>query len=369
METATAGPGGRSSIPSPPQRHGGCRPSRFAGTVTVPIWAWAAFAAFVLTMLALDLFVLHRRAREVSLKEAATWSAVWVAMGLGFAGLLWAWQGGGVAQSYLTGYLIEKSLSLDNVFVFAVIFSAFAVPLRYQHRVLMLGIVGALIMRGAFIAAGVALLDNFHPVIYVFGVLLLVAAIKMVRGGGHAGPRQNRVLRGLSRFLPATDELHGQRFVVRERGRLLATPLLLALIVVETTDVIFAVDSIPAILAITTDTFVVYTSNVFALLGMRALYFLLAGAVGQFRYLQPGLAVILAGISAKMLTADLYEVPAWVSPAFIVAVLAVVAVLSIRDNRRRATHQRLPHTSDGEPELIGRTSSLWPQPWKISPLT
>ena len=304
--------------------------------MTVPIWAWAAFAAFVAAMLALDLVVLHNRAREVSLKEAATWSAVWVAIGLGFAGLLWAWRGGGPAQAYLAGYLIEKSLSLDNVFVFAVIFAAFAIPPRYQHRVLMFGIIGALIMRAAFIVAGAALLDSFHLVSYLFGAVLLFAAVKIARGAAHLQPRRNRALRALTRILPATDEPRGQRFLVRDRGRVLATPLLLALIVVETTDVIFAIDSIPAILAVTTDTFIVYTSNVFALLGMRALYFLLAGAAGKFRYLQPGLAVILTGIAAKMLTADLCEIPAWASPAFIVVVLAVVALLSVRDSRRRA---------------------------------
>jgi tellurite resistance protein TerC len=258
----------------------------------------------------------------------------------GLRGLLWAWRGGGTAQAYLAGYLIEKSLSLDNVFVFAVVFSAFAIPLRYQHRVLMLGILGALVMRAAFILAGAALLDSFHLVSYLFGAVLLFAAVKLARGRDHVDPRRNRALRALGRILPATDELRGQRFLVRDRGRVLATPLLLALIAVETTDVIFAVDSIPAILAVTTDTFVVYTSNVFALLGMRALYFLLAGAAGQFRYLQPGLAVILAGIAAKMLTADLYEVPVWVSPAFIAVVLAVVAVLSLRDSRSQSPDRR-----------------------------
>ena len=315
--------------------------------MTVPIWAWAAFAAFVVTMLAVDLFVLHPRAREVSMKEAAIWSAVWVAIGLGFGGLLWAWRGGGPAQAYLAGYLIEKSLSLDNIFVFAVIFSAFAIPLRYQHRVLMLGILGALIMRAAFILAGAALLDRFHLVSYLFGAVLLFAAVTMARGRGHLQPRRNPALRGLRRILPATDELRGQRFLVRDRGRTLATPLLLALIVIETTDVIFAVDSIPAILAVTTDTFVVYTANVFALLGMRALYFLLAGAVGRVRYLQPGLAVILAGVAVKLLTADLYEVPVWVSPAFIAVVLAVVAALSIRPGRRAPARPASP--LEGQP--------------------
>lgn len=322
--------------------------------MNAPIWAWAAFAAFVVAMLALDLFVLHRRATVVSPRQAAAWTVVWLAIGLGFGGLLWAWEGGDTAQAYLAGYLIEKSLSLDNVFVFAVIFAGFAIPARYQHRVLMFGIVGALIMRAAFIVAGVTLLEVFHPVIYVFGAVLLYAAVRMLRGGSvsHSQPRDGRVLRAVHRVLPTTEVLHGQRFVVRDggrgrrggaggrgrRGRLAATPLLVALVVVEVTDLIFAVDSIPAILAVTTDTFVVYTSNVFALLGMRALYFLLAGAASRFRYLQPGLAVILAAVAVKLLTDDLYQVPAWASPAFIAAVLAVVAVLSLcdRDDRRRS---------------------------------
>jgi tellurite resistance protein TerC len=316
--------------------------------VTVPAWAWAAFAAFVLAMLALDLFVLHRRAHEVSLREAGIWSAVWVAIGLGFAGLLWAWQGGGAAQAYLAGYLIEKSLSLDNVFVFAVIFSAFAIPPRYQHRVLMLGVIGALLMRAGFIVGGVTLLETFHPVIYVFGAVLLWAAVKMLRGHG-SQPQDNRALRAMRRILPATEQLHGQRFLTRTRdGRLLATPLLLALVVIEITDVVFAVDSIPAILAVTTDTFIVFTSNVFALLGMRALYFLLAGAADRFRYLRPGLAVILAAVAVKLLLADLYHVPTWASPAFIAAVLALVTVLSIHHNAKERTRhvQRQLH---GEP--------------------
>ena len=301
----------------------------------VPVWVWAAFASFVVAMLVLDLLVLHRRAHEVALREAAIWTAVWVTIGLGFGGLLWLWQGGGTAQAYLAGYLIEKSLSLDNIFVFAVIFAAFAIPARYQHRVLMLGIVGALVMRAVFILAGVRLLESFHPVIYFFGAILLVAAVKMLRGEPDPHPERNLAVRALRRVLPATERLHGQRFLVRDGGRLLATPLLLALIVIETTDVIFAVDSIPAILAVTTDPFVVYTSNVLALLGMRALYFLVAGATAQFRYLRPGLAVILAAVAAKLLLADVYTVPAWASPAFIIAVLAVVAVASIRHGRRQ----------------------------------
>jgi tellurite resistance protein TerC len=297
--------------------------------LTVPVWAWAAFLAFVIAMLALDVFVLHRKAHEVSLREAGLWSALWIAIGLGFGGVVWAWAGGGTAQDYLAGYLIEKSLSVDNIFLFAAIFSALAIPARFQHRVLMFGIIGALLMRAAFIAAGISLLEAIHPVIYVFGAVLLIAAFNMLRGGTHAAPERSRTLRLLQRRLPVTDRLHGQRFVVRHGGRLLITPLLLALVAIETADVIFAVDSIPAILAVTTDPFVVYTSNVFALLGMRALYFLLAGAAGRLRYLRPGLAVILGAVAVKLLLADVWEFPAWSAPAFIMAVLAVVAVASL----------------------------------------
>ena len=303
--------------------------------MTVPFWAWAAFVAFVVAMLALDVFVLRRGSREVSLREAGAWSTLWIGLGLGFCGLVWAWAGGATAQDYLAGYLIEKSLSVDNIVLFAAIFSGLAIPARYQHRVLMYGIVGALVMRAAFIAAGISLLEAIHPVIYVFGAILLVAAAGMLRGGDHAAAAQEpRVLRLARRVLPVTGRLHGQRFTARSGGRLLATPLLLALVVVELTDVIFAVDSIPAVLAVTTDPFVVYTSNVFALLGMRALYFLIAGATGRLRYLRPGLAVILAAVAAKLLLADVVEFPAWSAPAFITAVLGAVAVASIRSASR-----------------------------------
>jgi tellurite resistance protein TerC len=303
--------------------------------VNAPLWAWAAFLAFVIAMLAVDMFVLQRRAAEVSLRAAAAWSAVWISVGLGFGGLVWAWAGGGTAQAYLAGYLIEKSLSVDNVFLFAAIFAALAIPARYQHRVLMFGVVGALLMRAAFIAAGIAVLDAFHPVIYLFGVVLLVAAVNMLRGDSGEADQEPPLLRRLRRRLPVSGQLHGQRFLVRRGGRLLATPLLLALVVVEAADIIFAVDSIPAVLAVTTDPFVVYTSNVFALLGMRALYFLLVGAAARLRYLQPGLAVILAAVAVKLLLSDVWEFPVWSAPAFISAVLAVVTVASLAGQRRR----------------------------------
>jgi tellurite resistance protein TerC len=314
--------------------------------LTAPLWAWALFLAFVIAMLALDLFGLHRGAREVSPRQAGVWSAIWITIGLGFGGLLWAFEGAETAQTYLAGYLIEKSLSVDNIFLFAAIFSAFAIPARYQHRVLMFGVAGALVMRAAFVAAGITLLDAIHPIIYVFGAVLLVAAVNMLFGGAHTAPARPRLLRLLRRVLPVTDRLHGQRFIVRDGGHLLVTPLLLALVVAETTDVIFAVDSIPAVLAVTTDPFVVYTSNVFALLGMRALYFLLAGAAARLRYLRLGLAVILGAVAIKLLLADVWEFPAWSAPAFITGVLAVVTVasavrrrppsLSVRGRTRRA---------------------------------
>ena len=320
--------------------------------MAVPIWAWAAFAAFVVAVLSLDLFVLHRHAKAVSLREAATWSAVWVVAGLAFGGLLWLWRGGEVAQSYLAGYLIEKTLSVDNVFIYALIFSMFAIPARYQHRVLMLGIAGALAMRAVFVAAGAALLDSFHLTVYAFGALLLVTAVKVLRGGTHPGPRPPAPARAVLRFLPATTAFHGQRFLAREDGRWVATPLLAVLLVIEATDVIFAVDSIPAIFAVTTDTFVVLTSNVFALLGMRALYFLLAGAARRLRYLQPGLGVILLGVAAKMLLTDVYPIPVWASLGFTVAVLVVVVAGSLVTPVKKAgvAHQDNPsHTADRRP--------------------
>ena len=335
--------------------------------MTAPLWAWAAFLAFVAAMLLLDLLVLHRGAHEVSMREAGIWSGIWIGIGLGFGGLLWAWAGSATAQAYLAGYLIEKSLSVDNLFLFAAIFSALAIPARSQHRVLMLGIIGALVMRAAFIAAGITLIEAIHPVIYVFGAVLLVAAFNMLRGDSHTSPDQSRAVKLLRRWLPVSDRLHGQRFVLRDGGRLLATPLLLALLVVETTDVIFAVDSIPAVLAVTTDPFVVYTSNVFALLGMRALYFLLAGAAGKFRYLRPGLAVILGAVAVKLLLADVVEFPAWSAPAFIAAVLAVVAAASLRDARRgrpdgdRREQDEPPSRGQGRPlELSWTRTSASP---------
>jgi len=299
--------------------------------LTVDPLIWAAFIGVVALFLALDLFVFHREAHAVSMREAAAWSAVWIALGLTFGGLVWIWQGGTAAGEYLAGYLIEKSLSIDNIFVFALLFAYFGVPLAYQHRVLFWGVVGAIILRAGFIVGGAALLDRFHWVIFLFGGLLVVTGLKMaLNSHADVDPERNPVLRLARRCVPIVDQYHGQRFFVRDAGRRVATPLFAVLLAVETTDVMFAIDSIPAIFAVTRDPFLVVTSNVFAILGLRALYFLLAGMMHRFVYLKYGLAAILVFVGAKMLAADLYHVPIWASLAVIATVVTVAVVASLR---------------------------------------
>ena len=285
----------------------------------ITIWFWLAFNVFVLAMLALDLGVFHRHAHVVSLREAGAWSAVWVALALLFnLGLYAAW-GTEPALQFLTGYLIEKSLSVDNIFVFVMLFTYFAVPAQYQHRVLFWGILGALVMRGLFIWAGAFVLQQFHWVIYVFGGILVLTGIKMARRMEAYDPSKNPLLKLARRVLPLTDRYHGQRFWVRENARWVATPLFLVLLLVEMTDLVFAIDSIPAIFAVTQEPFLVYTANVFAILGLRSMYFLLAGVVHRFVYLKYGLATVLVFVGVKMMLVDLYEIPTTVS-------LAVVAL-------------------------------------------
>jgi tellurite resistance protein TerC len=306
--------------------------------MTVPLWGWAAFVAFIAAMLLVDLLVVHRKAHEVSMREAATWSAVWISMGLGFGVLVWALSGPTVAGEYVAGYLIEKSLSVDNIFVFALIFSYFAVPAAYQHRVLFWGVFGALVLRAVFIGAGAALLDQFHWMIYLFGGFLVLTGIKMARHRDVAvHPERNPVLRLLRRAIPLAPHYDGQRFFTRHAGRRMATPMLAVLVIVETTDVIFAVDSIPAIFAVTRDTFIVFTSNAFAILGLRALYFLLAGMLGRFAHLKTGLAAILVFVGTKMLISDLYKVPIWASLAVIGLTLTVAVAASMSSTRRAET--------------------------------
>ena len=300
-----------------------------------PMWAWIAFNLFVLAMLAIDLGIFHRKSHEVSLREATAWSAVWIFFALVFNTGIYFWRGSEAALQFFTGYLIEKSLSVDNIFVFALLFAYFAVPKAYQHRVLFWGILGALVLRAVFILVGSALLAKFHWILYVFGAFLLITGIKMaIFRDSQMDPEKNPLLRLVRRFLPVKNEYHGDKFFVRENGKLWATPLFLVLILVESTDLVFAVDSIPAIFAVTSDPFLVYTSNVFAILGLRSLYFLLAGVMDKFRYLKLGLAAVLVFVGIKMMLVDLFKIPSLVSLAVIVVLLTVSIVASLLRSRR-----------------------------------
>ncbi len=297
----------------------------------VPLWVWAAFVALVATLLVADLLLVHREAHAITTKEAAIESAVWISIGLAFGLVILAWQGGDAAGEYYAGYLIEKSLSIDNVFVWALIMSYFAVPQAFQFRVLFWGIFGALVLRAGFIFGGVAVLDRFSWVIYVFGAFLVYTAIKLLRPShGDVHPEDNPVLRAVNKVVPSTTEYDGQKLFTKVSGRHLATPLFAVLVVVESSDVIFAVDSIPAILAVSREEFIVFSSNAFAILGLRALYFLLADLRNRFRYLQQGLAVVLAFVGVKMLISEQYHLPTGVSLGVIAVVLAVSIGLSIR---------------------------------------
>jgi tellurite resistance protein TerC len=294
------------------------------------LWIWVGFTLFVLAMLALDLGVFHRQAHVVSLKESLTWTAVWVALALVFNAGVWHYAGSQKALEFFTGYLIEKSLSVDNIFVFALLFSYFAVPLKYQHKVLFWGILGALVMRAVMIGAGVVLITRFSWIIYLFGAFLILTGIKMIVKRAEAiHPERNPVVGWFKRLMPVTSDYREDRFFVRENGIRMATPLFVVLLLVEFTDLIFAVDSIPAIFAVTTDPFIVYTSNVFAILGLRSLYFALAGVMDKFHYLKIGLGVVLTFVGVKMLLAHSpYKLDTLVSLGVIVTVLAVSVVAS-----------------------------------------
>ncbi len=310
-------------------------------SIEVPLWAWAVLVGAITALLVADLLIVHRRPHAVTFREAAIESAVWIALGLSFTALLGWWQGGAAAGEYLAGYLIEKSLSVDNVFVWAVIFGYFAVPAQYQFRVLFWGIFGALVLRAIFIFTGVALLETFDWILYVFGAFLLFTAVRIARHQEtEVHPEQNPVLRLVRRVIPSTTDYDGQRLFTRRTGRRLATPLFAVLILVETTDVVFAVDSIPAILAVSREPFIVFASNAFAILGLRALYFLLAGMAGRFRYLNRGLGVILAFVGVKMLIVEWYHFPTWVSLTVIAVVLAVTIWASLRADRREVSQER-----------------------------
>ena len=302
----------------------------------VPLWAWAAVLGVILVMLAVDL-VAHRDAHVVSVREAAAWSAVWVTLGLSFGLVVWWAYGAQAGGEYFAGYLIEKSLAVDNVFVFALIFTYFAVPREYQHRVLFYGVLGALVFRAIFIGGGVVLIENFAWILYVFGAFLVLTGWKMFsHRNDEMDPARNPVLRLVRRRVPTTDEYHGQKFWVRQGGRWVATPLFTVLVLVETTDIVFAVDSIPAIFAVTQEPFLVFTSNAFAILGLRAMYFLLADLIHRFVHLKAGLAAILVFVGVKMLLLDVWKVPIWLSLSVIATSITVSVVLSLRATKPSA---------------------------------
>jgi tellurite resistance protein TerC len=306
--------------------------------MTTTTWLWIGFNAFVLAMLALDLGIFHRKSHTVGFKEALGWTAAWIALALSFNLGIWHFAGGAKALEFFTGYVIEYSLSADNVFVFALLFSYFAVPAHYQHKVLFWGILGALVMRLGMILLGAALIAKFAWIIYVFGAFLVVTGIKMLlKSDEEIHPERNPLVRLFKRFFPVAPAFRGDRFFVRENGVLMATPLFVVLLMVEFTDVIFAVDSIPAIFAVTTDSFIVYTSNVFAILGLRSLYFALAGVMDKFHYLKTGLGVVLSFVGVKMLLAHTaYKIDTLVSLAVIVAILATAVVVSLLRPRHAA---------------------------------
>jgi tellurite resistance protein TerC len=312
--------------------------------MTLPVWAWAGTLAVFAVLMVADL-VLTRNA--VGLRAAVVSSALWIAVALAFGGALWLWRGPATAGQYLAGYLLEKALSVDNVFVFVMLFASLRVPTALQRRVLHLGVLGALVLRGGFIAAGGALIQHIGWIFYVFGALVVLAGARMFRSGV-GGPGTNLAVRGLRRVLPVTDDYAGHRFFIRDGRKTVATPLFVALVAIEVTDLVFALDSIPAVFGVTRDLFVVFTSNAFAVLGLRALYFLLAGSVDRFCYLKQGIALLLVFIGVKMLISPLINLPLWVSLAAIVVVVSgAVAVSQWRDRSR-------PHQAPGQREVPGQ---------------
>jgi len=310
---------------------------------------WLVFGFVVVSALVIDLGIFQRKAHVVRPKEALVWSVVWIGFALLFNAGVYLALGAEEAGEFLAGYLIEKSLSVDNLFVFLAIFSAFAIPKQYEARILIWGIVGAVLLRAAFVFGGAALLQRFHWLIYVFGGFLILTGVRMLMKHGEADPSRNPIVRLFRRVFPFTEQLHGQKFFTRVDGKLLATPLLLVLLVVETTDVIFAVASIPAIFAVTTDPFIVFTSNLFAILGLRSLYFLLAAASDLFRYLKHGLVLILWFVGLKMVLADVIKIPVGYSLATIGSILAVSMIDSVLHAKRRPAEPA--SSTPGDPSL------------------
>ncbi len=312
---------------------------------------WVGFTVFIVAMLVLDLGIFHRKAHVVGFREAVTWSVVWILLALAFNGWIYAAHGSQRGMEFLTGYVIEKALSVDNVFVFLVVFSTFAVPAHLQHRVLFWGVVGALAMRAVFILAGTAALEAFHGVIYMFGAILLLTGVKLlVTRGREEHPEKNPLFRLFRKLVPTSPEYDGARFFTRMDGKRVATPLFAVLVLIEITDLVFAVDSIPAVFAVTSDPFIVFTSNIFAILGLRALYFAISGFVARLRYLKVGLALVLIFVALKMLVSDFYKVPVQVSLAVVLALLAGATMLSLMAPTGGPAHAR---ASSGPGRAIG----------------
>ncbi|MDP8922084.1 MAG: TerC family protein [Chloroflexota bacterium] len=323
-----------------------------AEPLVIAPWMWAAYVGLILGLLAIDVFVFHKGAHVVSIKQAALWSVAYIGLGLGFGGLVWAWFGPVRGGEYFAGYLIEKALSVDNIFVFAMVFAYFAVPAQYQHRVLFWGVVGAIVFRAIFIVAGAALLEEFHWLVYVFGAVLVVTGVKMaLNKETEVHPDKNPLLRLARRFIPMTSAYHGQRFFVRHAGTFVATPLFAVLLVVEATDIVFAIDSIPVIFAVTREPFIVFASNAFAILGLRSLYFVLADMMHRFVYLKVGLGAILVFAGFKMFLSETpYKVDIWTSLGLIglVLVLAIAAsLIATRGGSERGDAARAITTRDG----------------------
>jgi tellurite resistance protein TerC len=301
----------------------------------INIWFWVFFNLFVLIMLALDLGVFHKKLHVVSVKEAMTWSGIWIFLALCFNGFIYYLFGETKALEFFTGYVIEKALSVDNIFVFVLVFTFFGIPSIYQHKVLFWGIIGALIMRVIFIFAGVALLEKFHWTIYIFGAFLIFTGIRMLLDKDKKiEPEKNPVIKLFRKLIPTTSELHDDKFFIRKDGKRFATPLFAVLVMIEVTDLIFAVDSIPAILAVTQDHFIVYTSNVFAILGLRSLYFALANIIDRFKYLAVGLAIILIFVGLKMALIDVYKVPIHYSLLVIFLILSLSIIISLLKTKK-----------------------------------
>ncbi len=312
---------------------------------TAQLIPWVLFTLFIVAMLAIDLGIFNRKDHEVKVKEALVWSGVWVGLALAFNAIVYFWKGQETAVQFFTGYVIEKSLSIDNIFVFLQVFAYFSVPVIYQHKILFWGVLGAIVLRAIFIVAGVALISKFHWIIYVFGAFLVFTGVKMVvTKNKEVHPEKNSLIRLLRRFMPITNDHEDGKFLIRRNGVIMATPLMAVLLVIETTDVIFAVDSIPAILAITTDPFIVFSSNLFAIMGLRSLFFALAGVVKRFHYVHYGLAAILAFVGVKMLASDLYKLPSATALAAVAAILSLSMIASVLWPRRS---QEAGRASDG----------------------